>query len=222
MKSKYVISLILGIIITVIWLYVRGDLPPRITFRDEILSNSFLGITAKIPKGWWVYEVYSENFNSSPRTTLREDSLKVYKSLFIELIDVGNTKKWKPEESVAVLFYAAKLDDTTIDQYINFIIEDDKSLLEKELAKGDYTEKSLVVIELKDILINNVECKKMLYGIIKNDDGAYENDNDYKVFNDHYIYKNGDYFITILFSYDEKNAKAKDIVVDFLSGVTFE
>jgi len=72
--------------------YAYEETAARIS-EETTYYNSYLGVSYTIPSGWWLYEVYEENFNQMPSTTTDPTVLDIYRGsnyLYMDMLSYAS------------------------------------------------------------------------------------------------------------------------------------
>ena len=119
--------------------------------------NGYLGISFKMPAGWWIYDVSGDNFTSSASTSSDPGSLDIYKddsAHYMYLLDFANLQHSTQDNHIGFNFEAEKLLDTaSIDDYVEY----NAGYMENDEGIFDLLDSSTVTIAGKEFVRQTYE-----------------------------------------------------------------
>ena len=174
---------------------------------DTAYHNAFLGFSYTVPKGWWLYRLYTDNFSADPGETgdigsldisYGEDAGKDYR--FIGLISFANLQISTRDNHLGFYISAEALDGISgmaeyMEYYEGFMLEPD----DNEYA----------LLDSGQAAINGLPWERRVFEVIREKDS-------YRYVTFTRAAGNG-YYLTIRVSYWPENKTAEDVILAALS-----
>lgn len=177
---------------------------------DVTYTNSYLGFSYTISKGWWLYSVNESNFTTDAFKTENPDILDIsygedagYEYSFIDLISFANLQDSTGDNHIGIDINAETLEG--IDS-----IEDYMEYYEAYMLEQD--ENTYELLDSKQIVINNVQYEARYFEVIR----------------EKYNYRcltltckvENDYYLTIMTNYWPNNRNAEKIIIENVTKAT--
>jgi hypothetical protein len=174
---------------------------------DTRYHNSYLDFSYTVPKGWWLYRLYEDNFSEDPGETANEETLDINYGTdagkdysFIGMISFANLQLSTRDNHLGFYLSAETLDDiNTLPAYMEY--------LETYMLEPDHNTYEL--LDSGGTSINGVQYERRVFEVIREED------------NYHFLtfsrpVKNG-YYLTIKVSYWPENKNAESQIISALS-----
>lgn len=175
--------------------------------EDTTYHNSYLGFSYTVPKGWWAYRLYQDNFSPDPDETADPGSLDIQfgenagkKYRFIDLASFANLQFSTRDNHLGFYFSAETLENVNslaeyMEYYENYMLEPDT--YEYQLSDSGQEE------------INGLVYERRIFEVIREEDNYY-----YITFTRPVA--NG-YYLTLRASYWPANTDAEELIISALS-----
>jgi len=105
--------------------YIDGDAELDLVQNEEdfVVTNSFLGVTFKIPEGWFYWFMDTDNLRADPSLTLTEDKLSLTQDettgeIYADFFDIGNNDDEYSDGHLGIAARAVRLGGMTAEKYL--------------------------------------------------------------------------------------------------------
>ncbi|MDR0584652.1 MAG: hypothetical protein LBG57_09945 [Treponema sp.] len=174
---------------------------------DTAYHNSFLGFSYTVPKGWWLYRVFQDNFSADPEETADIGVLDINYGedagmdfSYIGLISFANLQFSSRDNHLGFYISAETLDGIgSIAEYMEYY--------ENYMLEPDANEYRL--LDSGRVEINGLFYERRVFEVIRKEDN-------YNFFTFTREVDNG-YYLSIKVTYWPENKSAEDVILKALS-----